>query len=275
MSAPVIIAAIVLKKLRIAHVRIFLHEQNSIPGQLNALMGKWVDRVLLTFPQTLSFFPNATVVGYPIRHSIVPIPAEEARQRLSFEIPEGREVIFAFGGSQGARTINRAIVDALPFLFPHRDRLFIIHGSGLTSSSDYDAAADTAKRIEKTFSAEERKLLDQFYYRQDYFHNIADIYSVSSLIVCRSGAGSLNEISRIGKPVLADPQGQPSRGPPGYERQGDEKRRGGRGSFRRHGHGEWRILEKLDGRVLAEKIIALIERSGPASRRWPKGAGSF
>ena len=88
-SAPVIAAAIFLKKAGIAHVKIFLHEQNSIPGQLNALMGRWVDRVLLTFPQTLSFFPNGTVVGYPIRHSIVPVAVEEAKARLPFRIPEG------------------------------------------------------------------------------------------------------------------------------------------------------------------------------------------
>ena len=54
-SAPVIIAAVILKKLRIARVRIFLHEQNSIPGQLNAFMGRWVDRVLLTFPRPFLF----------------------------------------------------------------------------------------------------------------------------------------------------------------------------------------------------------------------------
>ncbi len=258
-SAPVIIAAIVLKKLKIARVRIFLHEQNSIPGQLNALMGRWVDRVLLTFPQTLSFFSNATVVGYPIRHSIVPISPEQARERLSFEIPPGRDVIFAFGGSQGARTINRAIVDALPFLLPHRDRLFIIHGSGLAGSAEYDAAADTERRIEKTLSPEQRASLGEFYYRQDYFHNIAEIYSVSSLIVCRSGAGSLNEISRIGKPALLIPK---------VNLPGDHQVMNAR-AMKSAGAAEvlfedtvmenGGLLEKLDGPVLAEKILSLIE----------------
>jgi UDP-N-acetylglucosamine--N-acetylmuramyl-(pentapeptide) pyrophosphoryl-undecaprenol N-acetylglucosamine transferase len=258
-SAPVIIAAVVLKKLRIARVRIFLHEQNSIPGQLNALMGKWVDRVLLTFPQTLSFFSNATVVGYPIRHSIVPMPPEQARERLSFEIPPGREVVFAFGGSQGARTINRAVVDALPFLLPHRDRLFIIHGSGLAGSAEYDAAHDTEQRIEKTLSREQRTLLRDFYYRQDYFHNIAEIYSVSSLIVCRSGAGSLNEISRIGKPALLIPK---------VNLPGDHQVMNAR-AMKSAGAAEvlfedtvmesGGLLEKLDGRVLAEKILSMIE----------------
>ncbi|MGA2401402.1 MAG: glycosyltransferase [Syntrophobacteraceae bacterium] len=258
-SAPVIIAAVLLKKLKIARVRIFLHEQNSIPGQLNALMGKWADRVLLTFPQTLSFFPNATVVGYPIRHSIVPISPQLARQRLTFQIPQGRDVVFAFGGSQGARTINRAMVDALPFLLPHRHRLFMIHGSGLSTSSEYDAAADTEKRIEKTLSPEQRALLGEFYYRQDYFHNIAEIYSVSSLIVCRSGAGSLNEISRIGKPVLLIPK---------VNLPGDHQVMNAR-AMKSAGAAEvlfedtvmenGGLLEKLDGKVLAEKILALIE----------------
>ncbi len=258
-SAPVIIAAIVLKKLKIARVRIFLHEQNSIPGQLNALLGRWVDKVLLTFPQTLSFFPNATVVGYPIRHSIVSIPPEQARKRLSFEIPKGRDVIFAFGGSQGARTINRAIVDALPFLLLHRDKLFIIHGSGLASSVDYDAAADTEQRIERTLSPEQRALLGELYYREDYFHNIAEIYSVSSLIVCRSGAGSLNEISRIGKPALLIPK---------VNLPGDHQVMNAR-AMKSAGAAEvlfedtvmenGELLEKLDGRVLAQKILSLIE----------------
>ncbi len=258
-SAPVIIAAVLLKKLKIARIQIFLHEQNSIPGQLNGLMGRWVDKVLLTFPQTLSFFPNATVVGYPIRHSIVPMPPEQARERLSFKIPQDRQVIFAFGGSQGARTINRAIIDALPFLFPHRHKLFIIHGSGLASSSDYDAAADTEKRVEKALTPEQRALLDEFYYRQDYFHHIAEIYSVSSLIVCRSGAGSLNEISRIGKPVLLIPK---------VNLPGDHQVMNAR-AMKSAGAAEILfedtvmensgLLEKLDGQVLAEKILALIE----------------
>ena len=258
-SAPVIIAAVVLKRLKIARVRIFLHEQNSIPGQLNALMGRWADKVLLTFPQTLSFFSNATLVGYPIRHSIVPLAPEEARGKLSFDVPPGRDVIFAFGGSQGSRTINRAIVDALPFLFPYRDSLFIIHGSGLASSSDYDAAADTERRIEEVLSPEQRALLDGFYYRQDYFHNIGEIYSVSSLMVCRSGAGSLNEISRIGKPALLVPK---------VNLPGDHQVMNAR-AMKSVGAAEVLfedtvmengvLLEKLDGQVLAEKMLALLK----------------
>lgn len=258
-SAPVIAASLILKKLRIAPVLIFLHEQNSIPGQLNALMGRWVDRVLLTFPQTLTFFPkNGVVAGYPIRHSIVAIPQAKALENLQFKVPPGRDVVFVFGGSQGSRAINRAVVDALPFLLQHRDRLFIVHGMGLASLSDYDAAPDTESRIDRALSADEKQLLDGFYFRQDYFHNIAEIYSVSTLIACRSGAGSLNEISRIGKPALLIPKANLP---------GDHQVMNAR-AMKEAGAAEvlyedtimeeGQILEKLDGRLLAERIIALL-----------------
>lgn len=259
-SAPIIFAALILRTLRLAHTRIFLHEQNSIPGQLNGLLGRWVDCVLLTFPQTISFFPKSgVVVGYPIRNSIVLKPGKKAAANLPFTIPEGRKVIFAFGGSQGSRTINRAVVDSLRYLLPYRDRLFIIHGMGLSKTEDYDAPADTESRLKSALSDEERELLGQFYYRQDYFHNIADVYSISDLIVCRSGAGSLNEISSLGKPAILIPK---------VNLPGDHQVMNAR-AMKHAGAAELliedtvmeggEVLEKLEGYVLAERIMQLLQ----------------
>ena len=230
---------------------------------MNGLLGRWVDRVLLTFPQTLSFFPkNGSVVGYPIRHSIVEKSREEALANLSFSIPEGRRVVFAFGGSQGARTINRAVVDALRCLLPYRDRLFIIHGTGLARSEEYDPAADTEARIQKVLDAEERSLLEGFYYRQDYFHNIADVYAVSDLIVCRSGAGSLNEISSLGKPALLIPKANL----PGDHQVMNARAMKHAGAaeviFEDTVVEEGRVLEILKGEVLAERILRLLNDPG-------------
>ena len=55
-------------------------------------------------------------------------------------------MVFAFGGSQGARTINRAVVDALRYLLPCRDQVFVIHGTGL-SRPGYEAARDVDDRL--------------------------------------------------------------------------------------------------------------------------------
>jgi UDP-N-acetylglucosamine--N-acetylmuramyl-(pentapeptide) pyrophosphoryl-undecaprenol N-acetylglucosamine transferase len=259
-SAPIILAALVLKMFRVSPAKVFLHEQNSIPGQLNVILGRWVDRVLLTFPQTLSFFPrNGVLVGYPIRHSVALKPRNEALANLSFQVPDDRRVIFVFGGSQGARTINRALVDALPHLIPHRERLFIVHGTGLAKSNGYDAAADTETRLEKTLSGEEKALLDTFYYRQDYFHNIADVYSISDLIVCRSGAGSLNEISRMGKPAFLIPKANL----PGDHQVMNARAMKHSGAtevvFEDTIVEEGKVLEKLEGKLFAERILRLLE----------------
>jgi len=274
-SAPVILAAMVLRFSRLSSAKVFLHEQNSVPGQLNGLLGRWVDRVLLTFPQTLCFFRgNGAVVGYPIRHSIVPKPREEALKNLSFPVPPGRQVVFVFGGSQGARTLNRAIVDALRYFLPYRDRLFIVHGVGLGHTDGYDAAEDTRARMEKNLSPEELDQVREFYYAQEYYHNIADVYSVSDLIVCRSGAGSLNEISRMGKPALLVPKANLP---------GDHQVMNAR-AMKHVGAAEvlfedtviedGMVLEKVEGEVLAGRVLRLLqdprrlERMASCSRRF-------
>lgn len=259
-SAPIILATILLRLFRLSPTRVFLHEQNSVPGQLNGLLGRWVDRVLLTFPQTLMFFPkNGVVVGYPIRHSIVLKPIEQAAADLGFELPPDRQVVFVFGGSQGARTLNRAIVDALRYLLPYREQLFIIHGMGLSKSAAYDAVADTEARLQESYSEEERALLDSFYYRQDYFHNIADVYSVSDLIVCRSGAGSLNELSQLGKPSLIVPKANLP---------GDHQVMNAR-AMKHAGAADIlfedtvlegnQVLEKVEGELLADRVWRLLQ----------------
>ena len=102
-------------------------------------------------------------------------------------------------------------------------------------------------------------MLDGFYYRQDYFHNIADVYSISDLIVCRSGAGSLNEISRMGKPAFLIPKANLP---------GDHQVMNAR-AMKHSGATEilfedtivedGKVLEKLEGKLLAERILRLLE----------------
>ncbi len=163
-SAPVLLAAAFLRRVRLTHVRIFVHEQNATPGKLNQLVGRLADRVFVTFPETLRCFPgNAVVTGYPLRRRIAAVDRDHARAQLDFTIPSGRQVVFVFGGSQGARTINRAIVDALGHLLPIRERLFIVHGTGLSKKGGYDPASDVRARLESRYSERERAAIADFY----------------------------------------------------------------------------------------------------------------
>jgi UDP-N-acetylglucosamine--N-acetylmuramyl-(pentapeptide) pyrophosphoryl-undecaprenol N-acetylglucosamine transferase len=206
-AAPVVFAASLMKKLGLLHTPVFLQEQNAVPGKLNQFAGKLAERVFVTFPETLRYFPgNGILSGYPLRGRIGTVDAAAARDALDFRIPEGRTVVFVFGGSQGARTLNRGLADALGDLIPHRERLFIIHGTGLRSSGPYDAAADTERRLAERYSEEERRLIADFYVSRPYFHNIECIYALADLCVVRAGAGTLNELARAGLPALVIPK---------------------------------------------------------------------
>ncbi len=202
-SVPTLLAATIIRRLFRAPLKIYLHEQNTVPGKANLTIGKMADIVFVSFPQTLKFFmKNGVFSGYPVRRAIYKKDTEP--EPLPF-IPKDRKIVFVFGGSQGARTINRALVEALPYLFPYRNKIFIIHGRGLAKSDIYDAEKDTEAMISK-LDPEIRDSLPSFYYAQNYFHNIDSIYAISHLIVARSGAGAISEIAAAGKPAILIPK---------------------------------------------------------------------
>ena len=270
-SAPVIFAATFLRKLRLLRARVFVHEQNAVPGKLNRLVGRFAEKVFVTFPETLSLFPgNGAVTGYPLRTRIGHVDAAEARSRLDFSIPEGRAVVLVFGGSQGSRSLNRGLVDALGDLLPHADRLFVVHGTGLFKGGGYDAAADTEARLAARYSEQERERIAAFYVSRSYFHDIASVYAVSDLVVIRGGSGSLNEVARMGLPALVVPKANL----PGDHQVANARaleRAGGaevlyEETVLRDGH----LVEELDGALLARRVLALAgdrERLGEMSRR--------
>jgi UDP-N-acetylglucosamine--N-acetylmuramyl-(pentapeptide) pyrophosphoryl-undecaprenol N-acetylglucosamine transferase len=258
-SAPVIIAASLLRKLRLGKSRVLLHEQNAIPGKLNGLMGRFASQVLVTFPETLSYFPrNGVVVGYPLRKRIAKVSRAEALQKIGIAIPEGRKVILVFGGSQGARVINQALVDALGYLLPCRDSVFIIHGVGLYKGHEYNAMKDTDSRLRRLYSDAQLKDIKEFYFFQAFFHHIELLYAVSDLVVARGGAGSLNEISAMGLPALIIPKSNLPGDHQVMNARSMEKAGGAEILYEQISAVDGRLMESIDGKVFAEKILSLI-----------------
>jgi UDP-N-acetylglucosamine--N-acetylmuramyl-(pentapeptide) pyrophosphoryl-undecaprenol N-acetylglucosamine transferase len=164
--------------------------------------------------------------------------------------------VFAFGGSQGARTINRAIVDALRALLPHRDRVFVIHGTGLRrGDGSYDAQQETLDRVASGYSDEERRLIDTFYVARPYFHDIEKVYALTDLAVVRAGAGTLNEIASLGLPAIVVPK---------VNLPGEHQVMNARALARSGGalvlyeetvDGGGHLVERLDGRLLADTVL--------------------
>jgi UDP-N-acetylglucosamine--N-acetylmuramyl-(pentapeptide) pyrophosphoryl-undecaprenol N-acetylglucosamine transferase len=107
-----------------------------------------------------------------------------------------------FGGSQGARTINHAITDALPRLLDDQS-LVVLHGTGAQHSREYDAPGDTATRV-AALNLDESKLAR--YKPLEYFSEIETFYAAADLLICRGGAGTLNELLTCGKPSIIIPK---------------------------------------------------------------------
>ena len=199
-AAPIVFANLILRTLRLSKARTIIHEQNLTPGRLNALVGRVADLVLVSFAATRRYFPRAAYVGYPVRREIAPKERAEAKRRLG--IPADTQVVFAFGGSMGARTINRAIIDALPHLAA-RPNLRVIHGTGRALTS-YDPSSDCRERLAHVGLSTSK--LDGWYESHEFIDRMADYYGAADLVVARAGAGSLAELCAAGRPSLLIPK---------------------------------------------------------------------
>lgn len=201
-SVPAVLAASLLRKLGLSKVKIFIHEQNYAPGRWNKMISRHADRVWTSFIDSAKFLPGADVefTGYPVRPQISSMEKTEARRKLNLD--DAARVLMVFGGSQGARTINHALVAALPSLLKD-ENLVIIHGTGANRSRQYNAARDTARLVKEL--GLDAGLLKR-YLPCHYFTDIQTYYSAADLLVCRGGAGTLNELLTCGLPSIIIPK---------------------------------------------------------------------
>ena len=201
-SSPVLLAHWILKSIGLSGgCRCFVHEQNVVPGKVNRLAGRIADRIGVSFEASLRYFPpgKATWAGYPVRREIGSVSGADARSALG--LPAAAKVLFAFGASSGARSINRAVVDALPRLLA-RPEIHVIHVIGQTRSPEYHAEKDTRDRVERLGLSDEQR---SRYHQSDYTHEIETLYAASDLVIGRSSAGVVTEIGICGIPSILVP----------------------------------------------------------------------
>lgn len=176
-SVPVLLAA------RLAGVPYLIHEQNAWPGLANRLLGHWAKRICLSFAEAGKAFRRAPVVmtGNPVRVAMEECP----------ELPGEPLQLLVFGGSHGARAINRAMLAALPQLQRWRGVLRIVHQTGAAEAD----AVHAGYRAAGWDDVEVRP----------FIADMAAAYAGSSLVVCRAGATTLAELTACGRPAVLIP----------------------------------------------------------------------
>jgi UDP-N-acetylglucosamine--N-acetylmuramyl-(pentapeptide) pyrophosphoryl-undecaprenol N-acetylglucosamine transferase len=181
-TGPVILAA------RLLGVTTCIHEQNSIPGLANKLLGYIANKIFVSLPGSEKYFPASKTIlsGNPVRNTILKVSRETRPE-------SGQEpsTLLILGGSQGARRLNSLMLEAAEnILSKLSPPPFIIHQTG-----GHDKDNVQRKYVELGLNARV----------QDFFSDMAEIYSQADLIISRAGATTLAELTVFHKPVILIP----------------------------------------------------------------------
>ncbi|HEY7535437.1 MAG TPA: undecaprenyldiphospho-muramoylpentapeptide beta-N-acetylglucosaminyltransferase [Thermodesulfobacteriota bacterium] len=175
-SGPIVFAAALLS------IPTAICEQNSVPGITNRILSRFVKRVFVSFEESGRFFSQkqTIVVGNPIRSNIL-INNEYSQEQNGF-------TILVFGGSQGSHKLNLLVPKAFGTL--RRNDVFLIHQTG-------------EEDLENV-----RKAYEWYGVRAEVFpfiEDIATVYMSANLVIARAGAGTIAEITALGKPAMLVP----------------------------------------------------------------------
>lgn len=175
------------------NVPIVIHEQNARPGIANRIGAHWAVEAGLTFPGPR--LSGGEVVGMPLRHEISQLVADRAsdpvgtREQCAKELglDWARPTLFVTGGSSGAASINAAIEAAAPQLIKDGIQIFHVTGKG---------KAEAAQKIAK-------ELPD--YHVREYLSEMQLAFGCADLVLTRSGAGMVCELTALGLPAIYVP----------------------------------------------------------------------
>lgn len=178
-SAPVIYAAHKLK------IKTIIHEQNSIPGVSNKFLSRYVDKVLVSFKESIKDFPNDKTIytGNPRSEQIKDI---EKIDKTTLGFKKDKALIIIVMGSLGSLTMTKKLKEVLP-LFKNKDYQVLL----ITGKDYYDEYKD----IKLSSNV---KLVP-------FYNNLLGLMKDADLIVTRSGASTIAEITSIGLPAIMVP----------------------------------------------------------------------
>ncbi|ARU65411.1 undecaprenyldiphospho-muramoylpentapeptide beta-N-acetylglucosaminyltransferase [Histophilus somni] len=169
---------------KLCNIPVVVHEQNAVLGLTNSLLAKIATRVLQAFPNT---FPNAEVVGNPVREAFFSVPMPQERFNTACETLK----VLVVGGSQGAHILNTILPEVLAQL---PNRLEIVHQVGSGSVENV-----TALYHDKVNLTQESVQITEF------IDDIAQAYAWADIVICRSGALTVCELAAVGTPAIFVP----------------------------------------------------------------------
>ncbi|HEX8888525.1 MAG TPA: undecaprenyldiphospho-muramoylpentapeptide beta-N-acetylglucosaminyltransferase [Pyrinomonadaceae bacterium] len=221
-SGPVLLMAALMR------IPTLVMESNALPGFTNRQLARFVDKAAVTFEAALPYFRGKGIVtGNPVRREFFDIPPKK-RDATRFSV-------LVFGGSQGARAINEAMVEALPHLEAQRDVLFVTHQTG---EADFEKVSAGYKDAGWSEHADVRRYIDDM---------VAE-FARADLIISRAGATTSAELVAAGKAAIMIP----------FPQAADDHQRKNAEALEADGAARMILQKDLTGERLAKEIATLV-----------------
>jgi UDP-N-acetylglucosamine--N-acetylmuramyl-(pentapeptide) pyrophosphoryl-undecaprenol N-acetylglucosamine transferase len=160
-------------------------EPNLVPGLANRIVGLMVSAAAVQFEQTCRHFRGCHVTGVPVRKAF--FDATQASASSAASQADGKTLL-VFGGSQGAHAINQAVIGAMPAL--SEMKLHVIHQTG---ERDYNEAQAAYLRAGVRVEV------------HPFIEDMPGAFARADLLLCRSGASTVAEVTAAGKPAIFVP----------------------------------------------------------------------
>lgn len=180
------------------NIPVVLHESNAFPGKAVKLLAKKADKILISFEDAKSRIKNAKEIVYtgtPVKIQKKDYDINTKTQIIKdLGLNETKPIILIFGGSQGAQKINEAIIGIITEKLNKKYQMI-----WATGPKQYDSIKETLETKNININnIENMKIVP-------YIYNMEEVMNVSDVIVARSGAMTITEISNLGKPSILIP----------------------------------------------------------------------
>lgn len=172
-----------------------LHESNSYPGLAVRFLAKKTDIIMVGFEEAKNKLKNAknvVLTGTPTKIKNIPLNKEEIKKQMG--ISNSLPVVLVFGGSQGARTINNNILEIIKNGLNKNYQIIWAPGQ-----KQYDIIQEELEKVNININnVKNAKIFP-------YIYNMQEVMHISDLIIARSGAMTITELSIMGKPAIFIP----------------------------------------------------------------------
>jgi UDP-N-acetylglucosamine--N-acetylmuramyl-(pentapeptide) pyrophosphoryl-undecaprenol N-acetylglucosamine transferase len=180
-----------LNKAAAMGIPCLIQEQNSYAGVTNKLLAKKADKICVAYDNMERFFPAEKIImtGNPVRQALLDTKMSKEEAIKSFGLDPSKKTILIVGGSLGAGTVNKSVMQHLDEIA--ESGVQVIWQTGKYYNAD----------INEQLKGRDLPMIKVL----DFISDMGAAYKAADLVISRAGASSISEFCLLGTPVILVP----------------------------------------------------------------------